>query len=190
MKGKNDDIMNIKKKAFGFSLIIISVLIILMLPLLPVKMNRVVDFPTLNKVEEDIAIVFFGYPGCNSACPIALATLSDVYNAYYPLMGKNPLTLLFVNLIPNATIESSENFVNEFNKNIGVLPLTDQEISKAKTVFGLKFSDIQEDGQLFHKGYTYLLEREDGIWRIRYVYVSGAPIRDEVYSDILTLVAE
>ena len=182
--------MNNKKKAFGISLIIISVLIVLLLPLVPVKMNRVVDFPTLNKIEEDVAIVFFGYPDCNTACPIALATLSDVYNEYLPLMGKSSLTILFVNLIPNATIESSKNFVSEFNKNIVVLPLTDQEMSEAQTVFGLKFSEVQEDGQLFHKGYTYLLKREDDTWRIKYVYINGAPIRDEVYSDILTLVEE
>jgi len=182
--------MNNKKKAFGISLIIISVFIILLIPLVPVKMNRVVNFHTLNKIEEDIAIVFFGYPGCNSACPIALATLGDVYNTYSPLMKKNPLTILFVNLIPKATLESSLNFVKGFNNNIAVLALTDKEMSKAQTVFGLKFSDIQEDGQLFHKGYTYLLKRKNDIWRIKYVYVNGTPIHDEIYNDILTLVEE
>ena len=184
------DNMNNKKKAFGISLIIISVLIVLMLPLVPVKMNRVVDFHTLNNIEEDLALVFFGYPGCNSACPIALATLSDVYNDYLPLVDKNPLALLFVNLIPDATIESSKKFVNKFNKNIVVLPLTEQEMSKAQTVFGLKYSDVLEDGQLFHKGYTYLLKKDDDTWRIKYVYVNGTPIPDNVYIDLLTLVKE
>jgi len=186
----NYDIMNNKKKAFGISLIVISVLIVLMIPLVPVKMNRVVDIHTLNNIEEDIAIVFFGYPGCNSACPVALATLSDVYNDYLPLEDKKNLALLFVNLIPNATIESSKNFVKKFNKNIVVLPFTKQEMAKAQTVFGLKYSDVQEDGQLFHKGYTYLLKKDDDTWRIKYVYVNGTPIRDKVYSDFLTLVKE
>jgi len=183
----NDGIMNNKKKAFGISLVFISFLILLMIPLVPVKMNRIVDFHALNKIEENIAIIFFGYPSCNSACPVALATLSDVYNRYSPLMDKNPLTLLFINLIPSSTVQSSKNFVNQFNKNIDVLSLTEPEMSQAQTVFGLKYSDIQEDGQLFHKGYTYLLKRDDDIWRIKYVYVNGAPMVDEVYSDILTL---
>ena len=182
--------MNKKRQVFGITLILLSILIIIAIPLLPVKMNRIVDFPTLNNVDEDIAILYFGFPGCNSICPIALATLSDIYNSYSPYMVKSPITILFVNLIPNATIESSRNFVDTFNKNIIVLPLTRQEMSKAQNIFGLKFSDIQEDGQLFHKGYTYLMKRTDGVWRIKNVYVNGNTIHDEIYKDLLKLTDE
>jgi len=182
--------MNNKKKSFGISLILISVLLLLIIPLVPVKMNRVVDLQTLNNIEEDLAIVFFGYPSCNSACPTALATLSDVYNTYSSLVRKSDLAFLFVNLIPNATLDSSKNFVNEFNKSIVVLPLTKPEMSKAQTTFGLKYSSVQDDGQLFHKGFIYLLKKENETWRIKYVYVNGVPIHDEIYNDILTLIDE
>ena len=116
-----------------------------------------------------------------------LATLNEIYNDYLPQSSKEPLAVLFVNLIADATIESSKDYIDQFNKNFNVLSLSKKEMSKAKNIFGLTFSDVQEDGQLFHKGYTYLLKRTNEGWRIKYVYVQGDPERDQVYSDILAL---
>lgn len=181
--------MNTRKKIFGFVLILASIMLVLLLPLIPVKMNREVDFFALNSIEENIALLYFGYPSCNSICPTALMTLNQIYQSYLPQTDKASLSILFVNLIPDATIESSRNFVNGFNKNFKVLTLTEKEMSKAKSTFGLRFSSLQEDGQLFHKGYSYLLKRESDVWRIKYVYVDGAPNSDEVYTDILELTA-
>lgn len=179
--------MNSKKKAFGIALIVLSLLIMLMIPLIPVKMNRIADLSALNRINENIAIVYFGFPNCSEVCPTTLATLNEIYNDYLPQSSKEPLAVLFVNLIAGATVESSKVYVDQFNNNFTVLSLSKKEMSKAKIVFGLTFSDVQEDGQLFHKGYTYLLKRTNDAWRIKYVYVQGTPERDQVYKDILTL---
>jgi len=179
--------MNSKKKAFGIALIVLSLLIVLMIPLLPVKMNRIANLSALNSINENIAILYFGYPNCSEVCPTTLATLNEIYNDYLPQSSKEPLAVLFVNLIAGATVESSKVYVDQFNNNFTVLSLNKMEMSKAKVVFGLTFSDVQEDGQLFHKGYTYLLKRTNDGWRIKYVYVQDTPERDQVYKDILTL---
>ncbi|MFT5164642.1 MAG: cytochrome oxidase Cu insertion factor (SCO1/SenC/PrrC family) [Alteromonadaceae bacterium] len=157
----------------GFLLIAATLLIALSIPLLPLKMDRRIDWLPLDTIASHYALLYFGYPGCDSACPITLSTLTHVYHQYtddLPNASQSNLSIVFVNLIDNAPHEQSQRYASNFHPDFIALAFTRDEMIQAKNLFGLKFSPHQEDGQLFHKGSTYLLQKTIQGWRLKRVY--------------------
>lgn len=180
--------MNSKiKTASGFLLIVTVITLILLIPLLPVKMDRAIDIATINNVESDYALLYFGYPGCDSACPITLSVFNQVYSNYpKDSLGKS-LAVLFVDLLPNSSWEKADQYAKSFNPEFTALALTSEEMSTATLQFGLKFGEPDIDGQLNHKGYTYLLHKQAGVWKIRLVFTDGPPEAAELIDHLKAL---
>ena len=176
--------------AVGFLLIALTVLMMLVMPLFPVKLDRQVDLASLNRIEAEHMLLYFGYPGCDSACPTTLTTLSQVYNSYTAKSDQAQLSIIFVNLIPTTTLSASQAYASTFHPNIKAVQFDPTEMQQAKTLFHLKFTDLKPDGQLFHRGYTYLLGKDkdqqgEQRWRIKEVYTAGVPDSEVVLNKLL-----
>lgn len=176
---------------FGIFLIVILIGITLSLPLLPIRSNRSVSIGPFAELEGKQALVYFGYPGCGSACPTTLATLRQIYQE----VNSSQLSVAFVDLMPWATDRPSENdlrlfhqesveYVHNFHPDFKALLLTPSQMEEAKTVFGLDFSNPDEEGVIFHRGYTYLMEKEKQQWTIKMVYRNGTPNVNDMVEQI------
>jgi len=175
------------KTISGFLLIAVVIVFILLIPLLPVKMDRAIDIASINDVKSDYALLYFGYPGCDSACPITLSVFNQAYSDYpKDSLGKS-LSVLFVDLLPNSSWEKADQYVKGFNPDFTALALTSEEMSAATLQFGLKFGEPDIDGQLNHKGYTYLLHKQADIWKIRLVFTDGPPEAVELIDQLRAL---
>jgi cytochrome oxidase Cu insertion factor (SCO1/SenC/PrrC family) len=74
-----------------------------------------------------------------------------------------------------------------FNSQFQVIELTRSELKKAKNFFGLQFSNPDEEGDVVHKGFTYLMVYREKKWSIKYVYTDGYPEKDQVMRDLAEL---
>ena len=94
---------------------------------------------SLKDLRGSVILIFFGYTGCPTVCPISLATIANVYKRMSPteLQGTRAL---FISLDPERdNLELLERYTKYFHPNI--IGLTD-EISVLKKVaekYGVKY---------------------------------------------------
>ena len=125
---------------------------------------------SLKDLRGSVVLIFFGYTGCPTVCPISLATIANVYKRMSPteLQGTRAL---FISLDPERdNLELLDRYTNYFHPNI--IGLTD-EISALKNVaekYGVKFKKtLVPDSTLgyviSHSSDIILVDR-DGVLRM------------------------
>ena len=180
---------------YAFLLLGCLIGLLLAIPFFPVKSNREVTLPRLNNIEGQYALFFFGFPGCADACPIALTALNQVYQRFQKERPEDSLSVVFIDLTPPVNpddlegsqeiMEAAANvYARSFNEQFQAIYLGPDEMTKAKYIFGLKFSPPDEFGTIQHKGWIYLLNKKDGVWWVRTVYTSGPPPVDQLLGDL------
>ena len=94
---------------------------------------------SLKDLRGSVILIFFGYTGCPTVCPISLATIANVYKKM-PRAGLQETRALFISLDPERdNLELLERYTKYFHPNI--IGLTD-EISVLKKVaekYGVKY---------------------------------------------------
>ena len=94
---------------------------------------------SLKDLRGSVILIFFGYTGCPTVCPISLATIANVYTKM-SRAGIQETRALFISLDPERdNLELLDRYTNYFHPNI--IGLTD-EISALKNVaekYGVKF---------------------------------------------------
>ena len=94
---------------------------------------------SLKDLRGSVVLIFFGYTGCPTVCPISLATIANVYKKM-PRVGLQETRALFISLDPERdNLELLDRYTKYFHPNI--IGLTD-EISVLKKVaekFGVKY---------------------------------------------------
>lgn len=145
----------------GIALIIFSLSWLVVLPLFPLKSNRVIQanlFATTSHV-----LLFFGYPSCRERCS---ATLQQLQNIYERCANPQHLSVVFVNLLKEMSQQQTQMYVEFFHNHF--IGLAFSEILNSQ--FGVWFIP-QPDGQLIHSDYIFLLEnKEINQWVIKEVF--------------------
>ena len=94
---------------------------------------------SLKDLRGSVILIFFGYTGCPTVCPISLATIANVYTKM-SRAGIQETRALFISLDPERdNLELLERYTKYFHPNI--IGLTD-EISVLKKVaekYGVKY---------------------------------------------------
>lgn len=127
--------------------------------LVPLQSNKTVDLPFFQS-DKNQALVFFGFPSCESVCPMTMTHISQMIKQI-PNEADRP-EVLFINIKLDDSNGSSQQYANYFGKNfIGYQP-SEKELNHLTSEFGL---NIQRQGSnISHKGRTYLLNRHDDRW--------------------------
>jgi len=91
---------------------------------LPHTFNR-----TLLKTLCNIVLVFFGYPGCSTVCPVTLRTLAHVYTHYWKIYQDEALKVVFVNLELGMTAEITMRYAKHFHLNFLIYQLSKRQLN-------------------------------------------------------------
>jgi protein SCO1/2 len=175
-----------RKKFFGILLICFSWGWLFAIPFIPLKSDKEINFYFPVKKQVQYILVFFGYPGCFTVCPLSLKTLSKVYTNYQKTYQDDALTVIFINLLPNVTAQATMRYAKHFNPDFLGYHLSKQQLNQAMEELGV--SVFQYDGQEpQHSSYVYLLERQPVGWKIKYVYNQPNFLESNVMNDLREL---
>ncbi len=150
-----------------------------------VATDRPVSSPVFDGNGHDIVLLFFGYAGCADVCAPRLADIADIYR---DVAGQKDVQVLFINLIPMLGEEAASSFARYFHEDfVGVSP--DPETLKSlKATFDVYVAEsLSQSGTYDHTAFLYLLKREDGGYRLRYIYTHTPLDETLIVRDITAL---
>jgi len=178
------------KKFLGVVLIIatFSLIFILNIPSFltnstKVKTDITVELDFLKNNDSKIALLYFGYVGCQSICTPALQNITEIYNE---LDSKN-LNFYFINLLTNITPEIIEPFVKAFHKDFNGIYLNKKELQAIEGNFRLNLVSLEEYS-LNHSGFLYLLVKENNSYKIKNIYVTKPFDKEQILKDVENLI--
>lgn len=132
---------------------------------LPLNGGKPVAAPALARGGADTALVFFGFPGCSSSCPVTLARLARAYPELREATGG--LAVFFVNLRPHASRSRTRAYVRGFDTRFHALAPDRPTRAHLSRQFGAWLYRTGPDSEPFHNPYVYLVTRHRGGWQIR-----------------------
>lgn len=121
--------------------------------------------PVLDRARADRAVVFFGFPGCSSSCPVTLRRLARAYPALRRQAGG--LDVFFVNLQPHARRARTRAYVQAFDPRFHAVAPDGPSRARLSRQFGAWLYQTGPDSEPFHNPYVYLVTRHQGQWHIR-----------------------
>jgi len=157
------------KHILGSLLILLSLGVLFIIPFIPLEGNKPVRASFLDDIESKYALVFFGYPGCGSVCPVTMSGLNQIYRTYQREYSDPFLKVAFVNLFLDIETQLSRDYAQSFHPDFYGYGLSEKNQREIREDFGIAPLPRHE-GELTHTNYTYLLQREKTHWEIKYVY--------------------
>ncbi len=139
---------------------------ILLLPWLPLAVEKEISATFLDDITANKAIVFFGFRGCDDTCPTTLMVLANLLKAETRVVEQPQV--IFIDVDSNSSTDAADNFAKLFHPRfIGYHP-TKAELKVLIAEFGLNVK--QRGSQINHKGRTYQLQKQQGQWQLTKAY--------------------
>ncbi|MBF0370392.1 MAG: SCO family protein [Magnetococcales bacterium] len=176
-----------KKVIFGIFLIGLNLawLFVLALPVFNgdgdgfLTTNRRIQAPFLDRSPHAGEVVYFGFVGCDVACPVALNALA---RAYEPFSGENPTAsvgVTFVNLAANHHPElndMADSYAKAFHPDFRGVDLPPMELKQMARQFGVYATpSLADPYQVGHGGFIYFLRRAASQWAFVSTYLVYPP---------------
>lgn len=153
--------------------------------------EREISASFLAEAEEDKLLVFFGYVGCGTVCPVSMASLRTVYTSYRADYPEETLGVIFIGLpLPGEPIlaGSADHYAKFFHEDFRGYDLSSSTISQAVGEFGISFApSLTEPAILNHSAFIYLLQRSETGWGLKRTYIDSAPKSTVILADLHTL---
>lgn len=192
--------MALQKTLVGVVLLISNLAIVMALPWMGLNSftgNRVpqekeIDVPFLGEANESEMLVFWGYVGCGTVCPVTMATLQQVYVSYQAEYPNKPLAVVFIGLplpgeLPRPN--SADYYAKIFHQDFRGYSMAGAELSQAVSAFGVSFSPSVADPKLLnHTTFVYLLQRQDDQWKLKRTYRNTPLQPDTILADLRSLI--
>ncbi len=178
--------MTTRKKIVGILLVFLSWGWLFAIPFIPLTSNKAVNFHFPVEGVVQYLLVFFGYPGCSTVCPVTLKTLAHVYTDYGKIYQDEALKVVFVNLELGMTAEVSMRYAKHFHPDFLGYHLSKRQLNQLLDELGVSF--FKYDGQEpLHTSYIYLLERQLAGWKMKYVYSQPNLVESNLMNDLRVL---
>ena len=156
-----------------------------------IDQEKQITAPFLADAQADTMLVFLGYAGCTSTCPVTLATLHNVYIAYINESVGASLDVSFIGIpIPGQIALENEVdlYAKHFHKDFRGYSLTGDVMNQTLQEFEASFSPLLTNPQeLSHTGFIYLLQKENGIWILKHTYTDYPPKSGVILKDLQAL---
>ncbi|MCB0168265.1 MAG: SCO family protein [Anaerolineae bacterium] len=145
----------------------------------------------LAEGQEDKMLVFWGYVGCGTVCPISMAALRNVYVSYQAEYPEEDLAVVFIGLpLPGEQPlpGSADKYAKIFHEDFRGYNLSAAAMSQAVREFDVSFSPSLTNPEIVqHSAFIYLLQREGDDWVLKRTYTDNPPQPDTILADLQTL---
>lgn len=172
--------------AWMFSLPIIGMYYHIPPPFQPIK--EIVSPFLIDAKEEKTLLVFWGYVGCSTACPVTLANLQIIYTTYQRDYPGEALGVIFLGLpLPGESLDdlAADRYAKHFHQDFRGYGLSRIALSQALRDFGVIFTpSLASPEQLSHSSFIYLLQKKEDSWVLRRTYTDYPPRLDLILSDL------
>jgi len=124
---------------------------------------------TINK-EIEIALLFFGFPGCTTIC---IPSVDEMDTVYEQLTKSEQLKtgLYFINLTP---LTPSQAMLDSLSKHFHGIDLQKTELDRFTYTLGAyQSAPLTQDGELSHSGFLYLLKHKNVEWHQLCTYITS-----------------
>jgi len=168
-----------KRWALGIALWLILLTVIMLVPVLPLAAEKPLNVPFLSHESKAKTLIFFGFSKCLEVCPTTLSSLSSTLGkldeSHWP-------AVYFIDIDENSSTAMANNYAQQFHASFNALHPSRSLMKQLNAEFGLNIR--KADGDIDHRGRTYLLERRGSDWWLSKAYnpgpISLALIRDEL----------
>lgn len=148
--------------SFGIALWLILLGFIFSVPLWSYSSQKAISANFLSTIEQDKAVVFFGFTACGDVCPASMSLLRQLIKHKDTMSNAAMPAVVFIDIDANSDAQQAANYAKGFDiRFIGIHP-DKQTLIHLKSQFGLNFT--QKDNDIQHMGRTYILEKDAQQW--------------------------
>jgi protein SCO1/2 len=119
-----------------------------------------INAPYLNVGNKEYLLVFYGYVGCAHVCTPVLENLAKFYQSKEFAPYEPKVDLLFVNLLPEVSLEQPDLFAKSFNTKFIGVHLSPKELQSLDKELSVYFAKQKGEAfELDHSDFVYLIKR-------------------------------
>jgi protein SCO1 len=183
------------KKLYGILLVLITFFMFFFINSILVFFNDAgkiekkitTNFKFLQQEQKTIVLLYFGYTYCPDVCVLALNRL----NKLYPLIDKEKVSIYFINLLDEVSLEDTKNYVHSFNKDFNAISLDKKELLTVTNQLKVSFSkSIFNKKEMNHSSFLYLLTKKEDSYLQKYVYLSNSYDLKMITDDISNILKD
>lgn len=153
----------------------------------PLEGNEIKNDAFLIDSENDIELLFFGYMGCASVCPLSLAKLAGLLKSLDEANSVNRVGATFVDVLGNPDRSESLEYGLSFSKQIRGTGLCPDQFKKVGSEFNITVRpSFRDKGEYFHTDHFFLLHRKENGWAIANVLANDIS-EDQLLKRVLDL---
>lgn len=147
--------------------------------------NKKIESPILDSLQEQNILLFFGYVGCTDICTPLLQELSTMHGSDAFNELRTSTAIVFVNLIPKLSPDQPQLFASSFNENFIGLHLSKQELYSIDREFSLFYTpSLSDKNELSHSDSLYLLKKKEGNFILKNIYMTHPLNTNQLIQDI------
>ncbi|WP_138430876.1 SCO family protein [Fodinibius saliphilus] len=109
----------------------------------PLENKTVAEPFFLSQSSKSIEVVFWGYAGCDSICPVSLKRLGEVLKVLKQKFPQSKVGAVFVNVAKKANPEVTRRYGRQFSKHITGGTLTSNEMREVHRDFNVRFKSVE-----------------------------------------------
>jgi len=167
------------KRILGIGLWLTLIAVIALVPLLPLSVDKPIYTPFILDEDKDKSLVFFGFSKCDSVCPTTLSSLSDTLDKIDESQWP---AVYFIDIDANSSQDRANRYAKQFHSSFNALYPSRSLMEQLSAEFGLNIRS--NNGDIAHRGRTYLLERRGSRWWLSKIY-HPEPLSLAMISDAL-----
>ncbi|BDX04758.1 SCO family protein [Planctobacterium marinum] len=152
------------KLLLGFGLWFMLLGIIFVIPLASLDTNKPLTVDVFSALQQDRAIVFFGFTSCGDVCPASLIILRRWRTAADESLSDDLPAIVFIDIDKNSSAADADQYAKSFDERFIGLHADAHTLSQLSADFGLNLT--QSGDNIQHQGRTYIIEKRAQRWTL------------------------
>lgn len=145
-------------------------------------MDERVHSEAINRNDEKVLLVFFGYAGCVDICT---PRMEEVAKIYRDLPQNSDVGVLFVNLLPLEDQNVADSFAKHFDKSFTGFYPGEIELRRLREEFNIYFArSLMEKDEYDHTSFLFILVKEADGYHLKGIYTRVPFDKEMVLADV------
>ncbi len=118
--------------------------------------------------DSEYKLIFFGYAGCYHFCDPRLRLIDPIYKE---LKKSLDISMLFIDISQESSVDAARKFVKDVNSEFEAIHPTQNQMKALHKEFKDLFIQKMPDGEYLHSGFLYLLQRHEGNYYLKKIFL-------------------